>query len=94
MSGEVEYLINRNERGWVVTLINNKGVLKPQQGLAQVDRGAYVEVRLGLKGKGLAQAREWVDERDLDISNESGQTSVKLSLSPGAIRVVELVERR
>src|SRR5205085_9939770 len=40
VNGEVEHLVNRNERGWVVTLINNRGVLKPQQGLAQVDRSA------------------------------------------------------
>src|SRR6185503_7579326 len=35
---EVEYLVNRTADGWVVTLINNWGVLKPQQGLAEVDR--------------------------------------------------------
>src|SRR5207237_9604349 len=38
VSGDVEYLINRTEHGWIVTLFNNRGVLKPQQGLAQVDR--------------------------------------------------------
>src|SRR6185436_19578756 len=30
---DVEYLINRNANGWVVTLINNDGVFKPQQGM-------------------------------------------------------------
>src|SRR5207237_347452 len=37
--GDIEHLVNRNERGWVVTLINNRGVYKPQQGLARVERG-------------------------------------------------------
>ena len=27
-------------QGWVVTVINNHGVFKPQQGMAQVDRNA------------------------------------------------------
>ncbi len=44
--GEVEYLFNRNARGWVVTLINNRGVYKQQQGLAQVRRDESAEVTL------------------------------------------------
>ena len=35
VDGDVEYLINRNSHGWVVTLFNDNGVFKPQQGLAQ-----------------------------------------------------------
>jgi hypothetical protein len=92
--GEVEYLVNRNERGWVVTLINNKGVFKPQQGLAQVDRNAFVEVKLSLKDKGIARASEWVEDKDLEIRNENGRGVVTLSLAPGAIAVVELSEVR
>ncbi|HEX8422108.1 MAG TPA: hypothetical protein VF634_01790, partial [Pyrinomonadaceae bacterium] len=57
--GDVQRLINRTERGWLVTLINNRGVLKPQQGLAQVDRRASVEVTLSLRGKTIRQASEW-----------------------------------
>jgi len=93
VSGEVEYLINRNERGWVVTVINNKGVLKPQQGLAQVDRSAKVEVRLSLKGKQIAQASDWVDDKRLEVASESGQSSVRITLAPGAIAVIELLEK-
>ncbi|HEX8890669.1 MAG TPA: hypothetical protein VF779_16075 [Pyrinomonadaceae bacterium] len=92
--GEVEYLVNRNEHGWVVTLINNKGVFKPQQGLAQVDRSASVEVKLSLKDKGIARASEWVEDKDLEIRNENGRGVVTLSLAPGAIAVVELSEMR
>ena len=44
VTGDVEYLINRTANGWVVTLLNNNGVFKPQQGMAQVDRSAYVTV--------------------------------------------------
>jgi hypothetical protein len=94
VSGEVEYLINRNARGWVVTLINNKGVFKPQQGLAQVDRRASVEVKLSLTGKGIEQAREWLDDRRLDTARENGQSLVKLSIAPGSLAIIELIEQR
>jgi hypothetical protein len=89
--GEVEYLVNRTERGWVVTLINNKGVLKPQQGLAQVDRSQSVEVTLSIRGKGIEQAREWTEDKQLDISRASGQMSVKLNIAPGGVGIVELI---
>jgi hypothetical protein len=94
VSGEVEYLINRNTRGWVVTLINNKGVFKPQQGLAQVDRRASVDVKLSLKGKGIERASEWTGEKQLDVSRENGQSSVKLNIAPGGVGIVELIEQR
>ncbi|HEX8846731.1 MAG TPA: hypothetical protein VF791_18960 [Pyrinomonadaceae bacterium] len=94
VSGEVQYLINRNERGWVVTLINNKGVFKPQQGMAQVDRSASVEVMLSLKGKGIESAREWLDEKQLDILRENDRSFLKLSIPPGGVSIIELVERR
>jgi hypothetical protein len=89
--GEVEYLVNRTERGWVVTLINNRGVLKPQQGLAQIDRSASVQVTVSLLGKGIEQAREWTEDRRLDISKENGQSTVKLNIAPGSIAIVELL---
>ncbi|HEY1403698.1 MAG TPA: hypothetical protein VGB05_06190, partial [Pyrinomonadaceae bacterium] len=59
VEGDVQRLFNRTERGWLVTLINNRGVLKPQQGLAQVDRRASVEVTLSLRGRTIRQASEW-----------------------------------
>jgi hypothetical protein len=92
--GRVEYLINRTTRGWVVTLINNLGVYKPQQGLAQVDRREVVDVELALRaGHKLISANEWTEDRKLPVTTEGtrGQ-SVRLSLAPGAVQIVELAE--
>ena len=89
--GEAQYLVNRTNAGWVVTLLNNKGVFKPQQGLAEVDRSASVEVTLSLRGKVIEQAREWTEDKPLIISRENGQSSVKLKVAPGGVAIVELV---
>ncbi len=62
VSGDVEYLINRTANSWVVTLINNNGVFKPQQGLAQVDRRAYVNVSISLRN-GQDTKRNRLDNR-------------------------------
>src|SRR5262249_736890 len=63
VDGEVEYLVNRNSQGWVVTLFNDNGVFKPQQGLAQVDRTATVNVAISLRKGVIATASEWISDR-------------------------------
>jgi hypothetical protein len=93
VEGDVEYLINRNSRGWVVTLFNNDGVFKPQQGLGQVDRKAIVNVKLSLRGESILKTTEWTSDQPLAIASQNGQ-SVNLTIAAGGIAVVELVTTR
>ncbi len=85
--GDVEYLINRTERSWVVTLFNNNGVMKPQQGMAQVDRSAIVDATIRLRGQSIQSAREWTGGKNLELSKEG---KVALSIPAGGIAIVEL----
>lgn len=89
--GEVEYLVNRNARGWVVTLINNRGVYKPQQGLAQVNRAEYAAVRLEADRSLFARAAEWTTGAELKVAGGAAGSSVSLEVPPGGVRVVELL---
>jgi hypothetical protein len=79
----VEYLINRTANGWVVTLLNNNGVFKPQQGMAQVDRSAYVTVTISGQ---IRSANEWISETALKIEN--GKAT--LQIPPGGLAIVEI----
>jgi hypothetical protein len=89
--GDVEYLVNRNDKGWVITLINNNGVFKPQQGLAQVDRSAYVTAGISLRGATITRAAEWLSDRSLEIKKQPGTPDgVTVSIAPGGIAIVEL----
>jgi len=95
VEGDVEYLINRNSRGWVVTLFNDNGVFKQQQGLAQVDRSANVSVTIGLRGAGILSAVEWTADQTLSVTRKTGASdSVTLNIAAGGIAVVELVSAR
>ena len=87
VSGDVEYLINRNDSGWVVTLLNNNGVYKPQQGMAQIDRSAYVNVSISLRGQQIHSATEWTEDKALSLT---GRDTLNLRIAPGGIAVVEL----
>ena len=86
LTGDVEYLINRKGSGWVLTLLNNNGVFKTQQGMAQVDRNAYATVTIGLTGQQIVSATEWTSDTSLKV--DGGKVS--LSIAPGGVAVVEL----
>jgi hypothetical protein len=90
VSGDVEYLLNRNENGWIVTLFNNNGVFKPQQGLAQVDRKAYVNVRVSLRGQPIQKAVDWITDKELDLKGKDSQNTVTATIAPGGVSIIEL----
>ena len=90
VSGDVEYLINRNDNGWVVTLFNNNGVFKPQQGLAQVDRSAYVNATISLPGRQIQKALDWTNEKEVEVKSQNGRDDVTVSIAPGGVSIIEL----
>ncbi len=95
VEGDVEYLINRNSHGWVVTLFNDNGVFKPQQGLAQVDRSATVRVTVSLPGASIVSATEWTGNQPLPLERRSGAADrVTVNIAAGGIAVVELIGSR
>ena len=87
VSGDVEYLVNRNDTGWVVTLLNNNGVYKSQQGMAQVDRNAYVNVTISVRGQQIQSANEWTEDKPLRLT---GRDTLNVRVAPGGVAVVEL----
>lgn len=90
VKGNVEYLINQNAHGWVITLINNTGVYKSQQGLAQVDRNAYQDVELRLRSGNIKRATEWTSDMSIDIT--AGER-VRVKVPPGGVSIIELTLR-
>jgi hypothetical protein len=94
VDGDVEYLINKNSQGWVVTLFNDNGVFKPQQGLAQVDRSATVEVKLSGRDLSIKSASELTADKSLAVQKENGSEVVNLTLPPGGVAVVQLLTAR
>jgi hypothetical protein len=88
--GDVEYLVNRNENGWIVTLFNNNGVFKPQQGMAQVDRSANVTATISLAGQPTQKAWDWINDKEVEVKNQNGLNGVTVTIAPGSIAIIEL----
>jgi hypothetical protein len=91
--GDVEYLVNRNERGWVVTLINNRGVYKPQQGMAQVNRTETEKVWLDLDTEDIESATELTTDKMLSLSCRPHYCRAPVEVPPGGVRIVELIPK-
>ncbi len=85
VTGDVEYLINRTANGWVVTLLNNNGVFKTQQGMAQVDRSAYVTATITLPSQ-IQSATEWTT--GAPVKTDKGSLSVQIA--PGSLAIIEI----
>jgi hypothetical protein len=90
VDGEIEYLVNRTGTSWLITLFNNKGVYKPQQGLAQVNRNEMAAVTIAIPGKSINTAIDWITDKSLKVQKSTGHESVTINIAPGGIAIVEL----
>lgn len=90
VEGNLEYIINRTARGWVVGLINNEGVSKRPSKAVEVDPSKTQQAVVALKSGALSAANEWCTESKLDIANGN---AVMLEVPPGEVRIVELIDK-
>ena len=87
-AGEIMYQVNKTKDGWLVLLVNNRGLDKTQHGIARVDRRAFVDVVVSTK-LNVTSAKEYTEPRDLKI--EKGD--VKIRVHPGDVQVVYFVTK-
>jgi hypothetical protein len=74
-----------------VLLVNNRGVDKTQNGIARVDRRAFVDVVLWTSLP-FKSAQELTQPRDLKIEKLADSLNeVRLRVHPGDVQVVRLV---
>jgi hypothetical protein len=89
VEGDVEWMVNRTETGWIVTLLNPAGQAKPQHGITPTDfrqnRAVSIRSRRALKS-----AADWLLSRGA-ADGSVGRTKVFLTsrLPAGGVRIVE-----
>jgi hypothetical protein len=90
VSGEVEWSVNRTEKGWIVTLLNPAGQAKPQQGITPTDfrekRSILIRSHVPVRS-----ATDWLfpDEK-LVFQAKGNEAIVHLTVPAGGVRIVEL----
>lgn len=93
VEGDIEYIVNKKRGGWVVGLINNKGVYKEGRTPPVVKPEEAANVTLRFKGR-LKSITEWISDRELVFKSVGGNTTVKLRIAPGDLKVLELKTTR
>jgi len=82
---EIGYQVNRNRQGWVVELINNRGVVKHPTTRAEVDASAVAHVTVKLKIP-IRSVREWVSGKTIPL-----KSTLEVVIPAGETRFVELI---
>ena len=86
VEGDVEWLVNRAEGAWLVTLLNPAGQSKPQQGILPTDFRENRPVTLRARVP-VAAARDWLMPDDTLTVREN---AVQLEVPAGSVRIIEL----
>lgn len=90
VAGDVEWALNRlDDGGWLVTLLNNHGVIKPQHGVLPTDHHAAqrVTLRTGFRVK---NSREWLTESAVGWETEGRGSKAEVTVPAGGVRMVEV----
>jgi hypothetical protein len=92
LAGEIQFQVNRTKDGYVVMLVNNRGVDKTQHGIARVDRRQFVDVLIQTRVP-LKSAKEWTTTRDLPLTAAPPETTIAVRVHPGDVQVIGLVSK-
>ncbi len=84
-AGEIMYSLNKTKDGWLVSLFNQRGIDKTQNGIARVDRRQFIDVVLRTK-LNVASAREMTEPRDLAVKDGT----IGLRVPAGDLQVVAI----
>ena len=77
-TGEIMHSFNKTKDGWLVSLFNQRGIDKTQNGIARVDRKQFVDVVLRTK-LNVTAAREMTEPRSLAVTK--GEIALRVPAS-------------
>ncbi len=86
LRGEVMYQVNRTRDGYLVLLVNNRGVDKTPNGVARVDRRQFADVVVRFPGR-FTQVREMTGPHDLSAGKRG---EVRVRVQAGDLQVLRL----
>ena len=86
VDGEVEWMLNRQQNGWAVTLLNPAGDMKPQHGILPIDYTKNLTVTIRAKVP-ITNASDHLAPDDQLIVQDN---TVSLPVQAGSLRIIEL----
>ncbi|HWE01336.1 MAG TPA: hypothetical protein VG326_02925 [Tepidisphaeraceae bacterium] len=88
VSGDVEWAVNRlDDGGWLITLLNNRGVIKPQHGVLPTDYHEAQTARLRTRF-GVGASSEWVAGEKVPWTPDAAGATAQITIPAGVVRMV------
>lgn len=94
VTGDIESMFNRNEEGWLLTLVNNRGVYKNSSSAVEIKSNEASEVSIEFPEPPLAVSEIYRQRSIPALENHEGKETLKLIISPGDIAVLKISTRR
>jgi hypothetical protein len=86
VEGDIQFTINRTQKGWLLGLIENKGAWREESGAMVVNAAKKAVVKLTAKNGSWRSALNWSEGGAIPIS----ENAVEIAVPPGDIRIVEI----
>jgi hypothetical protein len=86
VDGDVEWLVNRSDKGWLVTLMNPAGQVKPQQGILPTDFRENRTITIRCRVPATTARDRLLPTDKLEVK----EGAVRLEVPAGGVRVIEL----
>jgi len=92
--GDVEWVLNRLDDGrWLVALLNNSGVEKPQHGIVPTRHEEERTVKLEATFP-VQSSEEWLTHQEVKWQSAEKSAIVEVSVPAGAVRLIVIEPRR
>jgi hypothetical protein len=92
VAGDVEWTLNKlhpPSGGWLVTVINNRGVNKPQHGVNPTDHREHQTVTLTFQGN-VTKSNEYLTGESVQWTSGGKTSTTTITIPAGAFRMVAL----
>lgn len=94
IKGKLEVIYNKNDTGWVLTLVNNDGVdKKSKAGRGTIDYSKTQIAEICYRGKPV-EIREWLANRSVCWKQEKGNAILQdIEILPGEFKIIEIKDK-
>lgn len=94
VDGDIEFLLNKTSQGWLVTLINNKGVYKLTHAPVRIDLNQKQEVKITpASNVAVKSAVELISQKPVTLKTEKGRQQISITVDPGDVKILKLSTR-
>jgi len=89
--GDVEFVANRTENAWLLTLLNHRGIYKVPTEREVIDQRQRQRVRIVLRDAP-SRVTDWINEATVTVRKDKTGYHFDIDIGPGDLRILKIVD--